>query len=141
MLFSINKTIVAIGYISPPSDSVASWEWVLVYQSNALKLVFNIELKSISKATYFLCKDLDWKMINIQFYRIKILRKAYYRITCIVMQRFDSPGVNNKMQIGLRFSISSISKIPELKLKLERDLQTLLFSSNQIWNIIYKRVF
>ena len=41
------------------------------------------------------------------------------------MQRFDFPEVNNKMQIGLQISLRSASEIPEGKLELERDLQTL----------------
>ena len=39
------------------------------------------------------------------------------------MQSFEIPEVNNKMQIGLQISIHS--EIPERKIKLERDLQTL----------------
>ena len=56
---------------------------------------------------------------------INEVRKKQPRRFCIVIQRFKYLEVNNKIQIGLRFSIRSTSEIPVKKMKLEQDLHTL----------------
>lgn len=80
---------------------------------------------SIKSKTSFCTKYTDKNDKYFSLHDKSVKKKNINRRLYIVIQYFEIPDVNNKMQIVLRFSTRSTSEIPVRTMQLERDSYTL----------------